>query len=128
MAYSSTSHSTRGWRNALPHVPTQRAGGPNDGAVEVVLAAGEGRVDLVISALRDDNPGPGLSVDDRGDDVAVRAPDRIVVTAATLKWHLGRGFDLSRLRRMVVSRVGRLHVGRDELVWTLDVGRSDGSA
>jgi MmoB/DmpM family len=94
------------------------AAGPRDREVEVVLAGGGGRVDLVISALRDDNPGPGLSVVDRGHDVTVRAPERIVLTAATLGWHLGRGFDLRRLRPMVVSCVGRLEVGRDELVWT----------
>ncbi len=123
MAYASSSHSASGGavRNAALRwlrLPTQRANSARIKDVEVVLAGEGGRVDLVISALRDDNPGSGLSVVDRGHDVAVRAPDRIVLTAATLMWHLGRGFDLRRLLRMVVSCVGRMEVGRDELVWT----------
>ena len=91
---------------------------PGEDAVEVVLGAGGGRVDLVLAALRDDNPGPGLSVVDRGYEVVVRAPERLSLTTATLSWHLGPGFGLAQVRSLIVSFVGTLEVGRDELLWS----------
>lgn len=80
---------------------------PGEDAVEVVFGAGGGRVDLVLAALRDDNPGPGPSVVDRGYEVVVRAPERLSLTTATLSWHLGPGFGLAQVRSLIVSASAR---------------------
>lgn len=91
------------------------------GRTGLVLHAGGGRVDLVVSAIRDDNPGSGLHVIDRGTTVEVRSMRALQVTATTLAWHVGRGFDTSTLQSMIVSTSGRVTATADRITVAPDV-------
>jgi toluene monooxygenase system protein D len=82
-----------------------------------VLKAWGGRVDLVVSAIRDDNPGARLDVVDCGPNVRVQASRFLRVSRATLQWHLGRAFDIRALESMVVSSVGRMTATCEEISW-----------
>lgn len=86
------------------------------GGVELVLAACGGLVGLVVSAVRDDNPHVELLVVDRGHCVVIRAPQSIVLTAATLRWHLGRTFGIPELRNMIITVAGLVDAGERELI------------
>lgn len=88
-----------------------------DTDVGVVLRADGGRVDLVVSALRDDNPGVDLRVVDHGTMVEVWAPRALHLTAATLGWHIGRPVGQSELRNMIQSWHGRRRAASDRLLW-----------
>ncbi|OLT14698.1 hypothetical protein BJF78_17685 [Pseudonocardia sp. CNS-139] len=72
---------------------------------------------LVVSALRDDNPGPGLQVLDSGDVMLVLAPDLLRATAASLRWHLGPRFGLADLEAMVLASSGTVRRTGDTITW-----------
>jgi hypothetical protein len=69
--------------------------------VGVVLRAG-GRVDLVVAAIRDDNPDADLHVIDHGDVVEVCAHRRLRLTGRSLRWHVGWDLGAHDLWSMIV--------------------------
>jgi hypothetical protein len=68
----------------------------------VVLRAGGGRVDLVVAAIRDDNPDADLHVIDHGDIVQVWAQHLLRLTARSLRWHVGWDLAAHDLWSMIV--------------------------
>ena len=90
------------------------------------LAAAGGRVALVVSAIRDDNPGPGLEVVDSGSYLLVLAPHVLRATTKSLRWHLGRGFGLGELEAMVLASVGCMQRSGHAITWQSgDAPRAD---
>jgi hypothetical protein len=77
-------------------------------------------VDLVVSAMRDDNPAAPVQVVDRGSHVYVLAPRCLLATRRSLHWHLGPGFGLCALEAIVVSSVGRMHRTPEAITWAPD--------
>jgi MmoB/DmpM family protein len=71
--------------------------------VGVVLRAGGGRVDLVVAAIRDDNPDADLHVIDHGDVVEVWAYRRLQLTGRSLRWHIDWDLGTHDLWSMIVS-------------------------
>ncbi len=94
----------------------QRYDGQND--ITVVLRACGGRVDHVVSAIRDDNDGAGLVITDHGESIEIRASRTLCVTATTLRWHIGRAFGIADLGSMVLSARGAVTVTADRLTVT----------
>lgn len=83
--------------------------------VGIVLRAGGGRVDHVLSALRDDNPGAELHVADHGENVETWASGMLHVSADTLRWHVGRGFGIAELRSLILAYRGTLSHDADHM-------------
>jgi 3-deoxy-D-manno-octulosonate 8-phosphate phosphatase KdsC-like HAD superfamily phosphatase len=96
---------------------SQSGVGVAEDIVELVLAAAGGLVDVVISAIRDDNASADLQVIDRGASVSVRASRSLQITASTLRWHAGGRFGLPELTSMIVSSKGSLTATSQRLVW-----------
>lgn len=94
------------------------------GLVGLVLRAGGGRVDHVISAFRDDNSDADLRVVDRGDLVEVWATGSLLVTVNTLRWHLGRHFGIAQLKSMLVASTGTVKLDGDRLEVVSQGGRA----
>jgi hypothetical protein len=88
-----------------------------DKAVGPVLKACGGRVDLIISAIRDDNPDVAVEVVDYGDCVRVRAPEFLRITKATLEWHLGRSFGMCWMKSIMASFDGHIEISSEEMAW-----------
>ncbi|MHA6794341.1 MmoB/DmpM family protein [Pseudonocardia bannensis] len=86
-------------------------------AVGPVLKIWGGRAELVVSAIRDDNPDVAVDVIDYGRHICVRAPDFLRVTRATIEWHLGRSFEMSSLDSIMVSFDGQITEFTDEITW-----------
>lgn len=74
-------------------------------------------LDGVVAAIRDDNPGADIEVVDRGAYVRVHAQDKLVVTEATLREHLGPDFEIRSLQGMLSSFAGRIHTFSDRVEW-----------
>jgi toluene monooxygenase system protein D len=74
-------------------------------------------VELVISAIEDDNPDTEIEVIDRGSYVRVQAPGRLRVTEVSLQRHLGPSFELRSLEMMLSSFAGRIETTSDEINW-----------
>ena len=94
------------------------------GLVGLVLRAGGGRVDHVISAFRDDNSDADLRVVDHGDLVEIWATGSLLVTVDTLRWHLGRHFGIAQLKSMLVSSTGTVKLDGDHLKVVSEGGRT----
>jgi hypothetical protein len=84
------------------------------------LSAAGGRVGLVVSAIRDDNPAVPVQVVDCGSHVYVLAPLCLLATERSLHWHLGLRFGLCALEAMVVSSVGHMHRTAEAITWAPD--------
>lgn len=97
---------------------------PTSGLVRLVLRAGGGRVDHVISAFRDDNSGADLRVVDHGDVVEIWATGSLLVTVDTLRWHLGRRFGIAQLKSMLVASTGTVKLDGDHLKVVSQGGRA----
>jgi len=76
-------------------------------------------VELVVEAIRDDNPERDIEVIDRGAYVRVQADGYLRVTEESLKHHLGDGFHLRSLEGMLSSFAGRIKTASDHIEWTL---------
>jgi toluene monooxygenase system protein D len=74
-------------------------------------------VELVIAAIRDDNPGVDIEVIDRGSYVRVQGEDRLRLTQETLRDYLGGDFAIASLGNMMSSFQGRVVSGSDEFAW-----------
>ena len=84
------------------------------------LSAAGGRVDLVVSAIRDDNPAAPVQVVDCGSHVYVLAPRCLLATERSLRWHLGPRFGLCALEAIVVSSVGLMRRTAEAITWAPD--------
>lgn len=88
-----------------------------DNPVGPILRMGDD-VEDVVAAIEEDNPGREIEVIDRGAYVRVQAPDHLVVTADTLKRHLGDDFDITQLQGMLASFAGRIYTWSDRVEWS----------
>jgi hypothetical protein len=75
-----------------------------------------GLVDLVLSAIRDDNGAGAIHVVDNGDAVDISSPFTVQVTAGTLRWHIGAHFGTAHLRSMIVRPRGTVTTTCDRVV------------
>jgi toluene monooxygenase system protein D len=96
-------------------------------AVGPVLRMGE-EVELVIQAIRDDNPERELDVVDQGAYVRVQAEGRLRVTLATLRRYLGASFQMRQLEGMLSAFAGRIVTGSEEISWSLGASAGDAAA
>lgn len=102
----------------MPHgaaSPSRQVTGDDIG---IVLQAAGGRVDLVVAAIRDDNPDVDLHVVDDGDLVEVSACRRLRMTGRSLRWHTGRDLGTPAIRAMIVSFHGTMTTSADCLTVT----------
>jgi toluene monooxygenase system protein D len=76
-------------------------------------------VELVVEAIRDDNPGREIEVIDRGSYVRVQADGYLRVTEASLQKYLGKGFFIRSLESMLSSFAGRIDTAGDQIEWKL---------
>ncbi|MHA6795650.1 MmoB/DmpM family protein [Pseudonocardia bannensis] len=88
-----------------------------ENAVGPVLMICGGRVDLVVSAIRDDNPEIALQVVEGDRQVRVLAPYFLRVTRMSLQWHLGPRFELDSLESMIVTSAGCMRRTSEEITW-----------
>ena len=88
-----------------------------DNPVGPVLRMGDD-VEDVVAAIEEDNPGREIEVIDRGAYVRVQASDHLVVTADTLKRHLGDDFEINALQGMLASFAGRISTWSDRVEWS----------
>ncbi|MCO1653873.1 MmoB/DmpM family protein [Pseudonocardia humida] len=86
--------------------------------VSIVLRAGGGRVDLVIAAIRDDNPDVELHVVDHGDLVDVSACRRLLLTVRSLRWQTGWDLGAHDVWAMIVSFRGTMTATADRVMVT----------
>lgn len=85
-------------------------------------------VDLVIDAIREDNPGRDIEVIDRGAYIRVQAEDYLKVTEASLQRHLGTNFKISALEQMLTAFAGRILTSSDQIEWHLAGSPARGGA
>lgn len=76
-------------------------------------------VELVIDAIREDNPNSYIEVIDRGAYVRVQADNYLKVTEATLQRHLGPSFRIQALEQMLTAFAGRIQTASDQIEWHL---------
>lgn len=76
-------------------------------------------VELVIDAIREDNPNTYIEVIDRGAYVRVQADNYLRITEATLQQHLGTGFQIRSLEQMLTAFAGRIQTASDQIEWHL---------
>jgi toluene monooxygenase system protein D len=76
-------------------------------------------VELVVEAIRDDNPTREIEVVDRGAYVRVQADGYLRVTERSLQQHLGDSFDITSLQGMLTAFAGRINTGSDQIEWQL---------
>jgi toluene monooxygenase system protein D len=93
-----------------------------DNPVGPVLRMGDD-VDLVIDAIREDNPDSDVEVIDRGAYVRVQADNYLKVTEATLQRHLGPTFKIHSLEQMLTAFAGRIKTASDQIEWHLAASR-----
>ncbi len=97
-----------------------------DNAVGPVLRMAGDDVDLVVRAIEDDNPGHLIEVIDSGAYVRIQASGFLRVSEASLKRHLGSGYELRQLEAIMAAFAGRIKTTSDEITWQLQV--RDGAA
>ena len=76
-------------------------------------------VELVIDAIRDDNPDREIEVIDRGAYVRVQADGYLLVTEESLQRHLGSNFRIRSLEVMLTAFAGRIQTASDRIEWHL---------
>lgn len=79
-------------------------------------------VERVIRAIEDDNPDNLPEVIDRGAYVRIQAPGQLRLTDASLKRHLGAGYELRKLQNIMSSFAGRIRNTSDEILWYYETG------
>jgi toluene monooxygenase system protein D len=89
-----------------------------ENAVGPILRTSD-EVDLVVAAIEDDNPDTEIEVIDHGSYVRIHASDRLRVTEASLKNHLGAGFEIRSLEPMMAGFAGRITTTSDSVEWSL---------
>ena len=76
-------------------------------------------MELVIRAIRDDNPADSVEVVDHGAYVRVQRSSVLRVTRASLERYLGANFQMSQLESIMSAFAGRIETSSDEMVWHL---------
>jgi toluene monooxygenase system protein D len=76
-------------------------------------------VELVIEAIREDNPDREVEVIDRGAYVRIQAEDYLLVTEESLQRHLGPSFQIRSLEGMLTAFAGRILTASDRIEWHL---------
>ena len=89
-----------------------------DNPVGPVLRMGD-EVELVIDAIREDNPNSYVEVIDCGAYVRVQADNYLKVTEASLQRHLGPTFKIHSLEQMLTAFAGRIRTASDQIEWHL---------
>lgn len=82
-----------------------------------IFRMGDETVELIIAAIRDDNPDTEIEVIDRGSYTRVQGEDRIRVTQDTLRAHLGNDYAISLIGNFMSSFRGRVITTSDEYIW-----------
>jgi len=86
-----------------------------------ILRMGD-EVELVVEAIREDNPDTYVEVIDRGAYVRVQGEDYLRITEATLQRHLGSSFQIHSLEQMLTAFAGRIQTASDQIEWHLAAG------
>jgi toluene monooxygenase system protein D len=81
-----------------------------------VLRMGE-EIEPVLAAIADDNPGRAVAVIDRGAYVRIEAADRITLTEATLRRHLGPDYEIRSFGAIMSSFRGKVVTTSDSITW-----------
>ena len=78
-------------------------------------------LELVVEAIREDNPDRAVEVVDSGAYVRVQAPGFLRVRLETLRRNLGSSFEMRQLESMLSAFAGLIHTTSDEITWSLTV-------
>ena len=81
-----------------------------------ILRMGED-VDLVIDAIREDNPNSYVEVIDRGAYVRVQGEDEITVTQETLRKYLGADYEIRSFGGVMSAFSGKVINSSDAITW-----------
>ncbi|HEX2733647.1 MAG TPA: MmoB/DmpM family protein [Polyangiaceae bacterium] len=76
-------------------------------------------VELVVAAIREDNPEAELEIIDSGAYVRVQARGSLRITRATLQRNLGAAFQMRQLSAILTAFAGKITTTSDEMSWTL---------
>lgn len=94
------------------------------GLVGPIMQDGE-MADIVLEAIRIDNPGADVHVADESSYIRIHTPGRCLLTKATLSEVLGRPCELTELEPHMSFFSGHIRTTTEETVWEL---RRSGSA
>lgn len=87
---------------------------PSRNLVGPVIQAGE-IADAVAAAIREDNPGKEVTVNDRGSYVRIEVDTECVIRRETLEAELGRPFRMAELEVNMPSFVGQIETASDHI-------------
>jgi toluene monooxygenase system protein D len=87
---------------------------PSKNLVGPVIQAGE-IADAVAAAVREDNPGKEVTVNDRGSYVRIEVDAECVIRRETLEAELGRPFRMAELEVNMPSFVGQIETASDHI-------------
>ena len=87
---------------------------PSKNLVGPVIQAGE-IADAVAAAIREDNPGKEVTVNDRGSYVRIEVDTECVIRRETLEAELGRPFRMAELEVNMPSFVGQIETASDHI-------------
>lgn len=87
---------------------------PAKNLVGPVIQAGE-IADAVAAAVREDNPGKEVTVNDRGSYVRIEVDTECVIRRETLEAELGRPFRMAELEVNMPSFVGQIETASDHI-------------
>ena len=87
---------------------------PSKNLVGPVIQAGE-IADAVAAAVREDNPGKEVTVNDRGSYVRIEVDTECVIRRETLEAELGRPFRMAELELNMPSFVGQIETASDHI-------------
>lgn len=87
---------------------------PSKNLVGPVIQAGE-IADAVAAAVREDNPGKEVTVNDRGSYVRIEVDTECVIRRETLEAELGRPFRMAELEVNMPSFVGQIETASDHI-------------
>ena len=87
---------------------------PSKNLVGPVMQAGE-IADAVAAAVREDNPGKEVTVNDRGSYVRIEVDTECVIRRETLEAELGRPFRMAELEVNMPSFVGQIETASDHI-------------
>ncbi len=82
-----------------------------------IFRMGDETVELIVAAIRDDNPDTEIEVIDHGSYVRVQGEDRIRVTQNTLRDYLGNDYTIGLIGNFMSSFRGRVVTTSDEYIW-----------
>ena len=93
--------------------------GTSKNVVGPVIQAGE-IADAVAAAVREDNPGKDVQVQDRGSYVRIEVDGECVIRRETLERELGRPFRMRELEVNMPAFAGRIETATDHIRFYFD--------